>query len=121
MNFEWSEEQARLRESILQFAENELNDNVAQRDRAQVFSRELWDKCGKMGLLGLPVPEEYGGSKLDALSTALGLEALGYGCRDGGLVFSLGARRLCSVVVPIWKFGSAEQKRHYLPGLCSGR
>ena len=72
-----------------------------------------------MGLQGLPVPEEYGGSGLDPLTCAIALEALGYGCRDGGLVFSLCAH-LLSCVVPLWKHGNEEQKRRYLPGLCDG-
>ena len=72
-----------------------------------------------MGIQGLPVPEEYGGSGVDALSCVIGLEALGYGCHDGGLVFALCAH-LLSCVVPLWKFGDDEQKRRYLPGLCDG-
>ena len=76
-------------------------------------------QCGEIGLLGLPVPEEYGGSGLDPLSTALTLEAFGYGCIDGGLVFSLCAH-LLSCVVPLWKHGSEEQKRRYLPRLSNG-
>ncbi len=72
-----------------------------------------------MGIQGLPVPEEYGGSGVDALTCVIGLEALGYGCRDGGLVFALCAH-LLSCVVPLWKFGNDQQKRHYLPGLCDG-
>src|SRR5581483_1052906 len=72
------------------------------------------------GIQGLPVPEEYGGGGLDPLSSAIALEALGYGCHDSGLVFSLCAH-LLSCVVPLWKFGNVEQKRRYLPGLCNGR
>jgi alkylation response protein AidB-like acyl-CoA dehydrogenase len=72
-----------------------------------------------MGLQGLPAPEEYGGSGLDPLSCAIALEAFGYGCHDGGLVFSLCAHVVTSVV-PLWKFGTEEQKRRYLPGLCDG-
>jgi alkylation response protein AidB-like acyl-CoA dehydrogenase len=96
-----------------------LNEGAAQRDREQAFPRELWRKCGEIGIQGLPVPEEYGGSGLDPLSTAMALEALGYGCHDGGLVFSLCAH-LLSCVVPIWQHGTEEQKRRYLPGLCNG-
>ena len=119
MDFSLSEEQEILRQSIIRFARENLNGDVIVRDREQHFSRELWRKCGEMGLQGLPVPEEYGGSGLDALSCAIALEALGYGCQDGGLVFSLCAH-LLSCVVPLWQHGSDEQKRRYLPGLCNG-
>jgi alkylation response protein AidB-like acyl-CoA dehydrogenase len=119
MDFSLTEEQTILREGIIRFAQKELNERVLERDQDQAFPQELWLKCGEMGLPGLPVSEEYGGSSLDPLSTALALEALGYGCHDGGLVFSLAAH-LCSCVVPIWKHGSEEQKRRYLPGLSNG-
>jgi alkylation response protein AidB-like acyl-CoA dehydrogenase len=120
MDFSYTEEQRMLRESIIRFAHESLNGSVVERDREQCFSRELWLKCGEMGLQGLPVSEEYGGGGLDPLSTALALEAFGYGCHDGGLVFSIAAH-LLSCVVPLWQHGSEEQKRRYLPGLCNGR
>jgi len=120
MDFSYSEEQVLLRKEIVRFARAELNDGVAARDREHQFARDLWSKCGEMKLPGLPVPEEYGGGGLDPLSTAIALEALGYGCKDSGLVFSICAH-LLACVVPIWKFGSEEQKRRYLPGLCNGQ
>lgn len=119
MEFSLSEEQKLLRENIVRFARQELNDNVQDRDRDSVFPRELWTKCGEIGIQGLPVPDQYGGSGLDPLSTAIALEALGYACLDGGLVFSLCAH-LLSCVVPLWKHGNEEQKKRYLPGLCDG-
>ena len=119
MDFSFTEEQVMLRESIVRFSRDVLNDDIITRDREQTFSRELWRKCAEIGIQGLPVPEEYGGSGCDALSTAIGLEALGYGCRDGGFTFSLCAH-LLSCVVPLWLHGSEEQKRRYLPGLCDG-
>jgi hypothetical protein len=119
MDFSLNDEQRMLRDTIVRFATNELNDGVQERDRDQTFSYDLWRKCGEMRLQGLPVPEEHGGSGLDPLSTAIALEALGYGCQDGGLVFSLCAHVL-SCVVPIWKYGSDTQKARYLPGLCNG-
>lgn len=120
MDFSLSEEQVQLRESVIQFARSQLNAGALERDREHAFSRELWEKCGRMGLPGLPVPEEYGGVGLDPLSTALALEALGYGCTDGGLVFSICAH-LLACVVPVWRHGSEEQKRELLPALCDGR
>ncbi len=119
MDFALSEEQTALRDSIVRFAREELSKGAAERDREQAFSRELWKKCGEMGLQGLPVPEDYGGSGLDPLTCAIALEALGYGCSDGGLVFSLCAH-LLSCVVPLWQHGSEEQKKRWLPGLCDG-
>ena len=119
MDFALTEDQRLLRDNIVRFAQRELNGGVLERDREQVFPRELWLKCGEMGLQGLTVPEEYGGVGLDPLSVAIALEALGYGCQDGGLVFSICAH-LLACVVPIWKHGSEDQKRKYLPGLSNG-
>jgi alkylation response protein AidB-like acyl-CoA dehydrogenase len=119
MDFALADEQKILRDNIVRFAREVLNPGVAERDREQAFSRELWRKCGEIGIQGLPVPEQYGGSGCDPLTTAIGLEALGYGCKDGGLVFSLCAH-LLSCVVPLWQHGNEEQKRRYLPGLCNG-
>lgn len=112
-------EQQTLREEIVRFAQKELNNDLIARDRGQVFSRDLWKKCGEMGLQGMPVPEEYGGSAADGLTTAIAMEALGYGCRDSGFVFSICAH-LLSCVVPLWKHGSDVQKRKWLPGMCDG-
>jgi L-prolyl-PCP dehydrogenase len=119
MDFSLTAEQVSLRETVIRFARERLNAGAIQRDRDHTFSRELWRECGKIGIPGLPVPEEFGGSGLDPLSTALTLEALGYACVDGGLVFSLCAH-LLSCVVPLWKYGDEEQKKRYLPGLCNG-
>jgi hypothetical protein len=119
VDFALTEEQRLLRDEIIRFARQELNDGAAERDRTQTFPRELWRRCGEMGLPGLPVPESLGGAGLDPLSCAIALEALGYGCTDGGLVFSICAHVL-SCVVPIWTHGTDDQKRRYLPALCSG-
>jgi alkylation response protein AidB-like acyl-CoA dehydrogenase len=119
VDFALTEEQQLLRDEIIRFARQTLNDGAAERDRTQTFPRELWRRCGEMGLPGLPVPESLGGAGLDPLSCAIALEALGYGCTDGGLVFSICAHVL-SCVVPIWTHGTDDQKRRYLPALCSG-
>ena len=113
MDFSLTDEQNLFREEIIRFARAELNEGAAQRDRDQCFSQDLWQKCGEMGLQGLPAPEEYGGSGLDPLSTAMALEAFGYGCTDGGLVFSVSAH-LLSCVVPVWRYGSDDPARHPL-------
>ncbi len=119
MDFDYTSLQRDFREEIIRFGKKELSPGARERDRTQHFDRALWDKCGEMGLQGLAVPEEYGGIGLDPLSTAIALEAFGYGCEDGGLVFSVCAH-LLACTIPIMKYGSDEQKAKYLPALARG-
>ncbi len=120
MDFAWSEEQLAFRHAVVEFAEKELNDRLVERDAQYEFSREAWNKAAEFGIIGLPFPEEYGGQGADYLTTMLAMEALGYGCRDNGLIFSMNAH-LWSGALPIYRFGTEEQKRKYLPGLIDGR
>ncbi len=120
MDFTLNEDQRALRDQIRKFAQQELSTGVIERDREQEFPHELWLKCGEMGLQGLPVDEEFGGTGLDPVTTAVALEALGYGSRDAGLVFAICAH-LLACVMPIWKHGTPDKKKKYLPGLCSGK
>ncbi|MGQ0572171.1 MAG: acyl-CoA dehydrogenase family protein [Armatimonadota bacterium] len=119
MDFSLSKDQTELRDGIIRFARQELSDDVLQRDASGEFSKTLWKKCAGFGIQGLPIPEEYGGSGLDALTTIVALEALGYGCKDNGLLFSLNAQ-MWSFELPLVKFGREDQKRRYLPGVCNG-
>lgn len=119
MDFSWSEEQAQLRDSIAKFAREELNDGLIERDAKGEFNREGWAKCAVMGVHGLPVPVEYGGLGMDALTTVGVLESLGYGCKDNGLVFSINAH-MWTLETPLMGFGTEAQKKKYLPKLCSG-
>jgi alkylation response protein AidB-like acyl-CoA dehydrogenase len=119
MDFDLTEEQRLLRDAVVEFARGELNGDVVERDRTGSFSREAWAKCASLGLLGLPIPREYGGAGADAVTTLVALEALGYGCTDNGLIFSINAQ-LWACATPIARYGSDEQKRRYLPGLCDG-
>jgi L-prolyl-PCP dehydrogenase len=119
VEFELTEDQRAFRNSVVEFAQRELNEDVLERDRAGAFSRSAWKKCADLGLLGLPVPEEYGGVGADTTTTIAALEALGYGCVDNGLIFSLNAQ-MWACETPIVRFGTEEQKRRYLPGLCDG-
>src|SRR6266849_5415996 len=119
MDFTLAPEQKKLRDEIVSFAASELAGNVAERDRTETFSRDLWLKCGEQRLQGLIVPRDYGGRGLDAVSAVIALEALGYGSPDAGLNFAICAH-LLACVVPIWKHGSEAQKRELLPGLSDG-
>jgi len=120
MELSFTTEQKLIQENIIRFAQKELNQNILERDRNQQFLPELWKKCAEQKLTGLPVEEKLGGAELDPITTILALEALGYGSDDGGLNFSICAH-LLACVVPVWKYGSENQKKKYLPDLCGGK
>jgi hypothetical protein len=119
LDFSWTDEQLQRREDLVRFAQRELNDGLAERDAHHEFSAAGWKQAAAFGIQGLPVPEDYGGGGADPVTIAIALEALGYGCRDNGLIFSLNAH-MWSCALPIVKFGDQAQKRRYLPGLSDG-
>jgi alkylation response protein AidB-like acyl-CoA dehydrogenase len=119
MDFSWSPAQKELHDGVLRFAREQLNDDVVAREREHRFAAAEWKKCGEFGLLGLCIPQEYGGMGLDNLSTALALEALGRGCQDMGLNFAISAH-LLAVAKPIADGGDDALKRRILPRMCSG-
>ncbi len=119
MDFSWSEEQLEFKEAAVKFAKKELNDNLIHRDNKSTFPKNLWKKCADFGILGIPVPAEYGGQGLDVLTAILMMEGLGYGCKDSGLLFGMSAQ-IWDVQMPLLDFGSDEQKKKYMPKLCRG-
>jgi alkylation response protein AidB-like acyl-CoA dehydrogenase len=119
MDFALSPEQEQLRQAAREFARSELDVDMIHNDRHEVFNREGWLKCAQFGVHGLPVPEEYGGGGSDMMTTIAVMEGLGYGTRDHGLLFSINAH-MWTNSIPILLYGSEEQKRRYLPGLCDG-
>jgi alkylation response protein AidB-like acyl-CoA dehydrogenase len=119
VDFSFTDEQRMLYEQISRFASSELNSTEEDSGSERDFPQARWEKAGEMYLQGLPVPEELGGVGLDPISTAVALEALGYGCRDGGLVFAICAHQL-ACVVPVWKHGTPDQHERYLRDMCSG-
>ncbi|MEI6313387.1 MAG: acyl-CoA dehydrogenase family protein [Syntrophus sp. (in: bacteria)] len=119
MDFGWEKEQIAIKDSVVKFAQRELNHEVIAKDKANVFPRDEWQKCAKFGIQGFPFPEEYGGINADILTCLLVMEGLGYACKDSGLIFSINAQ-LWSVQMPIFRFGTDEQKKKYLAKLCNG-
>jgi alkylation response protein AidB-like acyl-CoA dehydrogenase len=121
VDFAWSDEQRTLRETITRFARTKLGDagTLIERDRDGEFPWDSWRQCAEIGILGLPVPVAYGGGGADALTTVAALEALGYGCADNGLIFSINAH-MWSSEIPIMTFGTDAQRQRYLPRLVSG-
>lgn len=119
MDFSLTQEQEELRKAVIRFAERELQDDLVTRDQRGEFSRTLWERCGRFGIQGLPIPEQYGGGGQDPLTTIIALEALGYACKDNGLLFALNAQ-MWSFQMPVLTFGREEQRQRLLPRLCDG-
>ena len=120
MDFAWQEEQVAFKKAVTEFAQSQLNDDIIAQDAAGEFPREKWQKCAEFGIQSLPMPEEYGGSGADILTTVLVMEGLGEGCRDNGLTFALNAQ-IWAVQLPILTMGSDAQMQRYLPGMSSGK
>ena len=119
MDFSLTEEQIAFKEAVIEFARKEIDPGLEEREEAGTLPRDLWAKCAEFGIQGLPFPEKEGGQGADAVTTMIAMEALGYGCRDNGLFFSLNAH-MWSGAMPVHRFGTEEQKEKYLRGLCDG-
>jgi isovaleryl-CoA dehydrogenase len=117
LNFDHGESLAMLREAVQDFARKEIATRAAEIDRTNEFPPDLWPKLGKLGLLGITVEEDYGGSMMGYLAHIIAMEEISRASASVGL--SYGAHsNLC--VNQIRRNGSAAQKRKYLPQLVSG-
>lgn len=117
MNFELNENQLMIQQMIRDFAEKEIKPYLLDWDEKETFPVETMKKLGELGLLGIYIPEEYGGSGFSYFEYVTALIELGKVC--GGLGLSVAAHNsLCTG--HIYYHGSEEQKRKYLPKLCSG-
>ncbi|WP_339704480.1 acyl-CoA dehydrogenase family protein [uncultured Kriegella sp.] len=122
MDFSWTSDQLAYKNKVIDFAKEQLNDSVAQRDENSVFSLDDWKKCAAFGIQGLSIPKKYGGTfeEVDVLSATLAMEGLGYGCKDNGLPLALNAH-MWPVQLPIYQFGSDFQKETFLRDMASGK
>jgi isovaleryl-CoA dehydrogenase len=117
MDFRLTEEQRMLKETVVRFVEKEITPHAEEWDEEEKFPSEVFRAMGDLGLFGISIPEEYGGSGSDFLSCVLAMEELSKG--DAGLATSWGAHSiLCTE--SIYRNGSEEQRRKYLPGLVEG-
>lgn len=117
MDFELTSEQRMWREAVHDFCAREVRPFAAEMDARAEFNAAAVRKMAPLGLLGLNIPEEFGGSGVDALSAAIAIEELGWAC--GGTALSISAHNGLGCA-PIALFGSADQKRRWLPGLAKG-
>lgn len=122
MDFSWSEKQFKYKKEVIQFAQEQLADDVVKRDEAGVFPKDLWQKCADFGIQAMATSKKYGGpyEEVDILSSMLAMEGFGYGCKDNGLAFGLNAQ-MWTVQLPILQFGTSVQKEKFLPAFVKGK
>lgn len=117
MDFELTHEQKMWRDTVHDFAAKEVKSRAKETDEKAQFNWEAVKKMGPLGLLGLNVPEEYGGAGVDAISAAIAVEELGWACGSTALAIAAHNGLACA---PIALFGTEAQKKQWLPQLASG-
>jgi len=117
MNFELSKEQQMIKEMVREFAEKEIKPIAIELDEKSRFAEDVFKKIGELGLLGIPFPEQYGGSGGDTISYAIAVEEIGKACGGTGLSYAAAVSLGSS---PIYYFGTEEQKQKYLVPLAKG-
>ncbi|ALX47885.1 acyl-CoA dehydrogenase family protein [Lentibacillus amyloliquefaciens] len=118
MDFELTKEQAMIQKMVRDFAQETIKPRAVEIDKQAAFPLDIFEKMGELGILGIPFPEEYGGSGGDTLSYAIAVEEVAKVCGSTGLSFaatvSLGAS-------PIYYFGTEEQKETFLMPMAEGK
>jgi len=117
LNFDLTQEQQLVRDTVREFAESRIAPVAAELDREHRFPYELVAELAELGLMGMTVPEEYGGAGADTLSYAVAVEELTR--IDSSVAITVAAHHSLGTL-PIFYFGSEEQKREWLPQLASG-
>jgi short-chain 2-methylacyl-CoA dehydrogenase len=118
MDFDLTTEQRLLRDTVREFARQEIAPVAEELDREKRFPYEIVEKLGKLGLMGIPFPAEYGGGGADTLAYALAIEELAR--VDSSVCITVAAHTSLGTM-PIHLWGTDEQKSEWLPELCSGR
>ena len=117
MDVKLSKEQQMLQKLFREFAENEVKPIAADVDEEERFPEETVKKMAKLGMMGIYLPKEYGGAGADILSYVMAVEELSKVCGTTGVIVSAHTSLCCA---PIFENGTEEQKKYYLPKLCSG-
>ncbi|NMC30977.1 MAG: acyl-CoA dehydrogenase [Veillonellaceae bacterium] len=111
-------DQEDLRKLVAAFAQKEIAPKAAYYDRTEEFPHENLSKMAKLGLLGLPIPEQYGGAAVDTVSYVAAIEEISKACASTGAIMAV---HTSAGIMPIYLFGSAEQQQKYIPDLASGQ
>ncbi len=117
MKFEFTEEQKMVRDMVRRFSEEELKPKASEMEEKEEIFPEIYKQLTELGLLGVYVPEEYGGAGMDMISYATVVEELSRGCASTGILVSA---HTSLVVDPIFHYGTEEQKKRFLAPLAKG-
>ncbi|MCF6169637.1 MAG: acyl-CoA dehydrogenase family protein [Bacteroidales bacterium] len=117
MNFDLTDEQNLIRETVRDFAEREIKPRARELDEEAEFSPDLTKQIGELGLFGMNLPEKYGGQGLDTLSYIIAVEEIAR--IDGSQAATLAAHNSLGIF-PLYAYGTEKQKMKYLPQLCTG-
>jgi len=118
MDYLLTEEQKMLQEMISKFAKEEIAPIAREIQEKEIFPSEIIKKLSELGVMGIAYPEEYGGAGMDFVSYMLAVEAISQYCASTGVIISAHSSL---AVDPIFRFGTEEQKKKYLPDMCSGK
>src|SRR5215469_7748211 len=118
MDFELTEEQRMIRDTARDFATREVAPKAAELDKTGRWPTEIVAKMAELGFLGVAIPQEYGGAGMDTLSYALAMEEISAACASSGVIMSVNNSLFCD---PVYKFGTAEQKKRVLTPVASGQ
>lgn len=117
MNFDLTEDQELLQSTVRQFAEEVVRPGAARIDQSGEFPRDVFYEAGKLGLAGVSVPVEHGGSGMDVVSYAIVIEEISRVCANTGVILSVNNSLVCD---PIEKYGNEDQKKRFLQPLARG-
>ncbi len=117
MDFQLTDEHRMVQATVREFATKEILPHAAALDHSPTFPTEIIQKAAALGLMGMIIPEQYGGAGLDAISYVLAQEELARASAGVQAIITVNNSLVCD---PILRFGTEEQRRRYLPALCSG-
>jgi butyryl-CoA dehydrogenase len=117
MSFKLTEEQLMIQSMVRDLARNEFAPKAMERDKTKEFPADNLKKLGELGLMGMMVPPEYGGSGADTISYVLALAEVAYACAATAVVMSVHNSIVCESIL---RSGTEDQKKKYLPKLASG-
>src|SRR6478609_2088570 len=118
MDFELTDEQKLVQKTAADFAKNEVLPKAAEIDQQHRHPKELVARMAELGLMGVAVPEQWGGAGFDTLSYALAMEEISRACASTGVIMSVNNSLVCD---PLNKFASDDQKKRFLAPLASGK